>query len=52
MNATLTKASTTQNENTTSGRIFFLDLGGGRVRCSSWSCWASKPRGRWRRGER
>jgi sugar lactone lactonase YvrE len=31
MNATLTKASTTQNKQSTAGRIFFLDLGGGRV---------------------
>src|SRR5262249_4227330 len=31
MSATLTKASTTQNKDTTSGRIFFLDLGAGRV---------------------
>ena len=31
MNATLTKASTTQTEKDTTGRIFFLDLGGGRV---------------------
>src|SRR6516225_6954628 len=31
MSATLTKASTTQSKTATSGRIFFLDLGGGRV---------------------
>jgi crotonobetainyl-CoA:carnitine CoA-transferase CaiB-like acyl-CoA transferase/DNA-binding beta-propeller fold protein YncE len=31
MNATLTKATTTQTEKDTTGRIFFLDLGGGRV---------------------
>src|SRR6516165_10072124 len=31
MNATLTSAATTQHETDASGRIFFLDLGGGRV---------------------
>src|SRR6516225_3398275 len=31
MSATLTKASTTQSKTATSGRLFFLDLGGGRV---------------------
>ena len=31
MSATLTKAATTQAKKDTSGRIFFLDLGGGRV---------------------
>jgi len=31
MNATLTNAATTENKNDASGRIFFLDLGGGHV---------------------
>ena len=31
MNATFTKALTTQTKKDTAGRIFFLDLGGGRV---------------------
>src|SRR5262249_22542168 len=35
MDATLTKASTTKSKTATSGRIFFLDLGGGRVLCGN-----------------
>jgi hypothetical protein len=31
MTATLTKTSSTPNKEDTAGRIFFLDLGGGRV---------------------
>jgi DNA-binding beta-propeller fold protein YncE len=35
MSATLTKTSTTENKKETIGRIFFLDLGGGRVRSAN-----------------